>query len=195
MENYLFSPSNGSDQNLKKRPTYGSTKSKGSQNELQNYYSPFENDSASKQKKDFIIRRKKTGSNELRKISFHSTSSRATTRESDGGLSLTTEKKEEDCSDKYLNEPIMPIHEEEKTEISLRTSILNSLQFDHRDLALLQLEAKDLDDKLKLADFYDDNLHQSQSKGVQDDLILKKDKQVDFDVKIGDIIGEGNYLP
>lgn len=127
----------------------------------------------------------------MRKISFNSTSSRETTKESEGAQDITLEKRETEYSDKYFDDPIFSIEEEEKTEHSIQNSFLQPLMLE-------KCESKLVDDQYKeqLAEF------EVQKKSslpkleldTLDSVILRKDRKVNFDVTLGEIIGEGNIF-
>jgi len=112
-----------------------------------------------------------------------STPSRGTTRESETG----TEKKEEDCSERYFNDLIESIDEEEKIDLQYNDSGSGKGLYDTIDE---QLKILGID---QLAKSITQSILEEckQEKKNQDLVICKKEKQVDFDVKLGDLVGEG----
>ena len=141
--------------------------------------------------KNYIIRRRKIWSSEFKRIPSISNSSRGTTRESETGLSLTTEKKEDECSDRYLNDLIESIDEEEKVDLPVPSLGNGKGLYENIDE---QLKILGID---QLAKSITQSILEEckQEKRTQDLVIFRKDKQVEFDVKLGDLIGEGSkYL-
>lgn len=141
-------------------------------------FSPCEGDSTLKAKKVYAIKRRKLWSGDLNRVSSNSTPSRGTTRGSEtGGLSLTGDTREDECQEKLLTDPIESEDEEEKTETSVQVSNFQLSVSGEQDLEPSQHEKSGLPKSVF---------------GTQN--TPKKDKQISFEVKMGDLIGEGINL-
>lgn len=179
-ETRLFAGENEQEEN-KKRATFTILQEKNTGRDT-----PSDNGSTSKSKNYIIRRRRKIWSSEFSRIPSISTPSRGATRESETG----TEKKEDECSERYFNELIESIDEEEKVDLSIPSS------------GNMKGYREDIDEQLKILgiDQLAKSITQSileeckQEKKANDMVIFKKDKQVDFDVKLGDLIGEGYII-
>ena len=185
-------PDNIDKTEITKRYTFDTSRAKDIVNGMQ-VFSPCEGDSTLKAKKVYTIRRRKLWSGDLQKVSSNSTPSRGTTRGSETGLSsLTGDTKEDEISDKMITDPIESENEEEKTENSIQPSNLQFSVSGEQDLEPTKNDKeKPLPQSQESIVVRKSTFHPQNNNN--DPVILKKDKQISFDVKMGGLIGEGIF--